>query len=161
MIPQINILSVVDVIGALSTGTLRHSLFIVDNHPANCKPPLDAHPLGSRQSQTICSSGQGSQSLITHVTYGQVLNWQVASIDLQTDVQIKKITFFRNGEEITAKDTPCVLLGRYGAPSGEYWAGAVNVPTKIEAGDYQYKIEFSLTGKSMITEEFSVISVSN
>lgn len=162
MIPQINILSVVDVIGALSSGTLRQSLFIVDNHPANCsKPLLEANPPGGRQSQTICSSGQASQRLVTHVTYGQVLNWQVTAIDLQTDAQIKNITFFQNGKPITAKDTPCAKLGRYGAPSGEYWAGVVNTSKAIAPGNYQYKIEFSLEGKLMIMEEFSMINVSD
>ncbi len=168
MIPQINILSVVDVIGALSTGTLQRSLYIVDNHPANCAPlPADDPPPAGhghrpprgQPSQTVRSSGLTTRTLLTHVTFGQVLNWHATGIDFQTDVQIKNIIFFRHGEVITAKDTPCAKLGLYGAPSGEYWAGLVNL--KIKPGDYQYKIEFSMNGRSMIMEDFAVINVSS
>lgn len=172
MIPQINILSVVDVIGALSTGTLQRSLYIVDNHPANCVPlPADAPPHGhthrghahrpprDQRSQRVRSSNLATRRLVTHVTFGQVLNWHATGIDFQTDVQIKNIVFSRHDQVITAEDTPCAKLGLYGAPSGEYWAGLVNLG--IEPGDYQYKIEFSVNGKSMLMEDFAVLKVSS
>lgn len=160
MIPQLNILCVVDVIGALSSGSLRRCLFMVDNHPANCGPTLAAHPPGGRSSQGIGSSGLGTHALTTHTTFGQVLNWHVTGVDFQTDVRIEKITFLKNGEPITARDTPCARLGRYGAPSGEYWAGVVNAPPAIQAGEYGYKIEFFMNGRMMVTDDLSTITVS-
>lgn len=159
MIPQINILSAVDVVGALSTGSLRQTLFMVDNHPANCGPAVAARPPGGRPSQGIRSIGLGGGALTTHASFGQVLNWHVVGIDFQAEVQITGITFYRNGAPVAAAEGPCARLGRYGAPSGEYWAGVVDAPEKVAAGDYPYKIEFSLSGKRMLMDDFAMITV--
>lgn len=159
MIPQINILCAVDVIAALTAGSLKQALFMVDNHPANGRPQPIPHPFADRPSQAMPSSGLGTPALRTNATYAQVLNWHVVGIDFQTDARIEAIRFYRNGEPVTAADTPCLRLGRYGAPSGDYWAGVVNVPGAIEVGEYQYKIEFSMSGRRMIAEDFSTINV--
>lgn len=141
MIPQINIMTVVDVIGALTTGTLTGNIYMTDNRR------------GSR------TSGQGTATLASDVTYTQVLNWHVMPIDVQTDIQINKITFYRNGALITAANTPCARLQKYGAPSGEYWAGVVNYLGLIEGGVYQYLIELDMGRKIMTMENFASINV--
>jgi len=143
MIPQINIISVVDVIGALSSGSLKNNLFMMDN----------------RRTSRV-SAGIGTDALTTHATHAQVLNWHVIGIDLQTDVQIKKITFYQNGVAVTAKDTPCARLQKYGAPSGHYWAGVINYSSIIQSGVYQYLIEFDMGRKILTPETFSSIHIS-
>ncbi|MFF4184182.1 hypothetical protein ACFYZ9_13410 [Streptomyces sp. NPDC001691] len=75
MNPKVNIVVVVDVIGALSDGTLRNgNLCMVDD--------------GSLQ-----STGQGTPELCTVVQPGQVVTWSALAVDLQTPVEIKNITF--------------------------------------------------------------------
>ena len=142
MIPQINILTVVDVIGALSAGTLTNNIFMSSNRRGN---------------QT---SGLGTGNLKTDVTYTQVLNWHVMPIDFQTEIEIKRIVFYRNGAPITAANTPCGRLQKYGAPSGDYWAGVVNYSSRIEGGVYPYLIEFDIGRKTMTMENFAFINIS-
>lgn len=157
MIPQINILCVVDVISALSSGSLRQTLFMVDNHPANSGLGVAERPPGGRPSQGIRSVGLGSAALTTHATYGQVLNWHVIGVDFQAEIQISGITFFRDGQPLT--EVPCARLGRYGAPSGDYWAGIVDAPERVTAGNYAYKIEFSMSGRRLLMDDFATITV--
>jgi len=72
---QVNIIAVVDVIGALSDRSLLHgNLSMVDN--------------GDYQSRA-----QGTPDLVTVVRPGQVVQWTVLALDLQTPVEIKSITF--------------------------------------------------------------------
>lgn len=141
MIPQINIVTVVDVIGALAAGTLTGNIYMTDN------------------SRIGTTTGRGSGTLASGVTYTQVLNWQVMAVDVQTDVRISKISFYRNGIPIAAADTPCAKLQKYGAPSGDYWAGVVNLQGLIEGGVYQYLIEFDMGRKIMTMESFASIAV--
>ncbi len=142
MIPQINILTVVDVIGALRSGSLNDNIYMTDN----------------RQGRP--SKGQGTGTLATEVTYAQVLNWHVMSIDFQTEIEISRVVFYRNGSLITSANTPCVRLLKYGAPSGDYWAGVTNYAHLIEGGDYQYRIEFDMGRKIMAMENFASIHIS-
>ncbi|MFD7334658.1 hypothetical protein ACFV98_01470 [Streptomyces violascens] len=75
MNPKVNIVVVVDVIGALSDGTLRNgNLCMIDD--------------GS-----LASTGQGTPELVTVVKPGQVVTWSALAVDLQTPVEIKSITF--------------------------------------------------------------------
>jgi len=141
MIPQINILTMVDVIRALSTGSLTGSMYMADNRQ------------GKR------TFGEGTSALTTDTTYTQVLNRHVMAIDFQTDIQIEKITFYRNGAPVTRADTPCVRLQKYGAPSGHYWAGVINYAHLIEGGLYQYLIEFDIGRKKMAMEQFAAIHI--
>jgi hypothetical protein len=72
---QVNIVVVVDVIGALSDGTLRNgNVMMVDDG-------------------TLDSTGQGTPDLCTVVQPGQVVQWSALAVDLQTPVEIRNITF--------------------------------------------------------------------
>lgn len=72
---QVNVIAVVDVIGALSDSSLGNgNLVMVDD--------------GS-----LSSTGQGTPDLVTVVTPGQVVQWTVLALDLQTPVEIRSITF--------------------------------------------------------------------
>jgi len=50
-------------------------------------------------------------------------------------------------------------LGRFGAPSGEYWAGLINPNTAVVGNEYQYLIEFNVNGKSMTMENYATLNV--
>jgi hypothetical protein len=141
MIPQINILTVVDVIGALVTGTLTDNLYMTDNRRGR-------H-----------TAGMGTGALTTEVVPTQVLNWHVIPIDFQTDIRINRILFYRDGALITAANTPCARLQKYGAPSGDYWAGVVNYAHLIEGGQYEYLLELDMGRRMMIMEHFASIHI--
>lgn len=141
MIPQINIVTVVDVIGTLSAGTLSGNMYMMDN------------------TRSELTSGQGTGSLSSAVRHAQVLNWHVWPVDVQTDVRINNITFYDYDSTITPQDTPCAKLKRYGAPSGDYWAAVVNLPGVIESGLYYYQIEFDIGRKIMLMDDYASISV--
>ncbi|MFJ2769263.1 hypothetical protein [Streptomyces sp. NPDC087300] len=72
---QVNIIAVVDVIGALSTKSLQDgNLCMVDDGSFN-------------------SSHQGTPNLVTVVRPGQTVSWTALALDLQTPVEIKNISF--------------------------------------------------------------------
>ncbi|THC49336.1 hypothetical protein [Streptomyces sp. A1499] len=72
---QVNIIAVVDVIGALSIRGLHDgNLCMVDDGPFG-------------------SSHQGTADLVTIVKPGQVVSWTALAVDLQTPVEIKNISF--------------------------------------------------------------------
>ncbi|WP_405579625.1 hypothetical protein [Streptomyces sp. NBC_01190] len=78
---KVNIVVIVDVIGALSDGSLLNgNLSLVDD--------------GS-----FDSTGQGTPELCTVVQPGQVVEWSALAIDLQTPVEIKNVTFLGAAEE--------------------------------------------------------------
>ncbi|MEU6672940.1 hypothetical protein [Streptomyces sp. NPDC046925] len=75
MKPQVNIIAVVDVIGALSGSTLLNgNLCMMDDGEHN-------------------SAHQGTPDLCTVVQPGQVVSWTALAVDLQTPVEIKNISF--------------------------------------------------------------------
>ncbi|MGW5863280.1 hypothetical protein ACWFRJ_14050 [Streptomyces sp. NPDC055239] len=75
MKPQVNIIAVVDVIGALSGSTLLNgNLCMMDDGGHN-------------------SAHQGTPDLCTVVRPGQVVSWTALAVDLQTPVEIKNISF--------------------------------------------------------------------
>ncbi|MFF1692735.1 hypothetical protein ACFVXC_03815 [Streptomyces sp. NPDC058257] len=75
MKPQVNIIAVVDVIGALSGSTLLNgNLCMMDD--------------GGHD-----SAHQGTPDLCTVVRPGQVVSWSALAVDLQTPVEIKNISF--------------------------------------------------------------------
>lgn len=72
---QVNIIAVVDVIGALSVKTLLDgNLCMVDDGAFD-------------------SAHQGTADLVTVVKPGQVVSWTALALDLQTPVEIKNISF--------------------------------------------------------------------
>ncbi|GAA1896646.1 hypothetical protein GCM10009837_18440 [Streptomyces durmitorensis] len=72
---QVNIIAVVDVIGALSGSTLLDgNLCMMDDGGHN-------------------SAHQGTPNLCTVVKPGQVVSWSALAVDLQTPVEIKNISF--------------------------------------------------------------------
>ncbi|MFC8131361.1 hypothetical protein [Streptomyces sp. NPDC057302] len=94
MKPQVNIIAVVDVIGALSGSTLLDgNLCMMDDGGHN-------------------SAHQGTPNLCTVVKPGQVVSWSALALDLQTPVEIKNISFVPADQNHTS-----------GQPSGQQHAG--------------------------------------
>jgi hypothetical protein len=70
----IHIVAAVDTIQALSDGTLDNSLYLMDD--------------GDYESE-----GKGTPELITLCYIGQLIQWKVVAVDLQTPVAIRDIVF--------------------------------------------------------------------
>ncbi|MFI6300019.1 hypothetical protein ACIBEJ_51090 [Nonomuraea sp. NPDC050790] len=116
---HVNIMALVDVIGALSDRSLLNgNLCMIDNGGLH-------------------STKQGTPELCTNVQAGQVVQWTVLAVDLQTPVDIKNITF----------------VGQPAVPGGDgddsekldldVWSGVV--PQHMVPGvPYRYRIEFQM-----------------
>jgi hypothetical protein len=130
---QLNIVSVLDVGGALIKQTLEDGLFMMDNS-------VDTG--GNR------SAGQGTAQLSTTCTQGQVINWIIYPIEGGTAARISNIQFID-------RDV-CAELKIYGAPAVavspaylpgltpvyDYWAGIV-LPD-VPPGRYHYRMEVQM-----------------
>ncbi|MFI1678267.1 hypothetical protein [Streptomyces sp. NPDC020607] len=136
---QVNIIAVVDVIGALSVKTLLDgNLCMVDD-------------------SAFDSTHQGTADLVTVVKPGQVVSWTALALDLQTPVEIKNISFApSNGHNGAAASGPAT--SRPGTTNGEthgqdesdgdkldldVWTGVV--PHWMTPGvPYQYRLELQM-----------------
>ncbi|WP_141753834.1 hypothetical protein [Streptomyces luteocolor] len=104
---QVNIIAVVDVIGALSIKSLLEgNLCMVDDGAFN-------------------STHQGTPNLITVVKPGQVVSWTALAVDLQTPVEIKNISFTPGNGQLGAGAPGAASYGSpgqgaasYGSPQG-------------------------------------------
>jgi hypothetical protein len=124
MQPQVNIVVVVDVIRALSDGTLR------DGNVCMVDDGVDG------------STGQGTPDLCTVCRPGQLIRWAVIPVDVQTPAEIRNITFLDPG---TGDGTPD--RGDPDRPAGnpalDVWAGVV--PPFLAPGvPYRYRLELQL-----------------
>ena len=136
-IPQINIMSVIDVTQALSKDSLKGNLVMMDN---------------SRCKETIPT--RGTDKLRTVVEFGEVINWHLQVVDFQTTARISRIIWGKKGN-------PCAKLNLYGTPAKDpYWAGIVAVNRPIPKDGYNpegilytYKFEIEIAGTTLITME--------
>lgn len=130
--PQVNIIAVVDVVGALSGSTLLNgNLCMVDNGDHD-------------------STGQGTPYLCTVVRPGQVVQWSSLAVDLQTPVEIKGITFLGpDGTETPVAGNPAGhSAGRSAGSDGDkldlaHWAGLVP-PSLTPGTPYKYRLELQM-----------------
>lgn len=114
---QINIVVMVNVMGALSDKTLRGNLWMMDN-------------------STGQSVGQGTPDLCTVVQPGQLVQWVVHAVDVQTPVDIKKITFLSSTQGANGADNGAKL-------PLNVWSGVV--PPYMAFGvEYRYRIELQM-----------------
>jgi hypothetical protein len=112
----INIVTIVDVIGALSKGALRDNLYMADN--------------------SWCSERKGTADLATACYPGQRISWVVHAVDVQTPVLISAISFLNTDNNQPVRDlatTPGF------AP---HWSGLV--PCYLPPGLYGYRLKLQL-----------------
>jgi hypothetical protein len=117
----INIVTIVDVIGALSSGALRDNLYMADNGWG--------------------SAGKGTAELATACYPGQLINWVVNALDVQTPVLIDAITFLDKDDTAAAQGI-VIAPGFGGAPRSFYWAGFV--PCYLPPGLYGYRLKLQM-----------------
>lgn len=123
---QVNIVAVVDVIAALSDGTLGNgNLCLVDD-------------------SWYGSTGQGTTGLCTVCLPGQLITWTVLPVDVQTPVEIKAITFLRadgtadRGQEVCPPGESADL-------ALDAWSGVV--PVSLAGREPQrYRLELQMHG---------------
>ncbi len=140
MIPQLNIVSLVNTVAALSDNCFNGNLYMADN---------------SRGAKT---TGQGTDALCTQVQFAQVLNWHAWAINVQMDIEICDIRWYQNGALITdPAQEPVTKSKLYGAPSGDYWAAVIDKQT----GEYQYQLKFKMAGEEMWMNSFARIYIGN
>lgn len=133
MNPKVNIIALVDVIGALSDSRLDQGhLCLVDDSAQE-------------------STGQGSAQLCTHVQPGQVVEWTALAVDVQTPLVIKSIAFLApDGRPVPAPPVPAAPdADGSGADNGQenpdalVWSGVV--PATLMPGvPYRYRLELEL-----------------
>ncbi|MFQ3235711.1 MAG: hypothetical protein ACI9C4_001273 [Paraglaciecola sp.] len=127
---QINIVIAVDVIRALSEKTLKDNLYMMDNNPFN----------NGQQ-----STGQGTDYLTTSCMPGQVIQWVIQAIDLQTPVSIKSIRFLSGDEDQGAEkhldnaEEDCISR----RPELKVWTGVVP-ETLVSSQPYLYQLELQM-----------------
>ncbi|MDB5655652.1 MAG: hypothetical protein JWQ94_3265 [Tardiphaga sp.] len=117
----INIVTVVDVISALSKGSLHGSLHMMDT--------------------SWCSEHKGTADLATACYPGQHINWIVHAIDVQTPVLISAINIL-NGDNDPAVRAQPTKPQFGGAPHWFYWSGVV--PYHLAPGLYHYRLKLQL-----------------
>jgi hypothetical protein len=116
----INIVTIVDVIGALSSGALRGNLFMADNGWG--------------------SAGKGTAALATACYPGQQINWVVHALDVQTAVRIDAISFLKVDNTPAAEGL--AVAPDIGDARPLYWAGFV--PCYLPAGLYGYGLKLQM-----------------
>lgn len=131
---QLNIVTVIDVAGAVRTDTLENNAALVDNS-------------GS-------STNKGTSNLRTYCQQGQALNWLIYCMDQQKRpdgtwppfARISNIVFLH--DDGTARSNQlCINLKVYGGPDAMrspwtpvyyYWAGMLR--PELEPGVYKYRL---------------------
>jgi len=125
----INIVVMVDSIAALSKGTLKDNVHLIDDHPL--------------------SQGKGTAMLRTACCPGQWLRWKVLAVDVQSPAVIAGIDFlpWDDVPEVSGVDPD---VDRYVMPRWRAWTGLV--PCDTPPGRYRYRLALQMGsgGQSVI-----------
>lgn len=116
MFREINIQVIVDVVKALSEGSLEGNVFMMDTSPK--------------------SRHQGTDRLMTACHPGQVVHWDVRAVDVQTPIQVTDISI-RRGGHCDWRDEEGWGSERY---SDKRWTGRISLPV----GLYHYAVTLEM-----------------
>ncbi|KAF0814289.1 hypothetical protein IGB42_01190 [Andreprevotia sp. IGB-42] len=118
----INIVTIIDVLGALSKGSLQNNIYMVDN--------------------SWNSENQGTSDLVTSCYPGQPINWIIHAMDVQTPVLIDSINFLDKDRQYSVSHgfDAKPVLGT--APHWYTWSGIV--PCYLPAGEYRYSLKLQM-----------------
>ncbi|MFB4304280.1 hypothetical protein [Actinomadura sp. NTSP31] len=122
---KVNIIALVDVVGALSDRTL---------HDGN---------LSLMDDGSLDSAGQGTPDLCTVVAPGQVVQWTAVAVDVQTPVEIRSITFLEAGGPPGAAGAPPDGDGERENLDLKVWSGIVPAYL-IPGARYRYRLELQM-----------------
>jgi hypothetical protein len=128
---QIDILMVVDTLGAVSSGDLGSNIYLIDTN------------------KYVGSGNEGQAELKTACSDGQIINWRVTPINPGDDVEIVSFT----GQMITGNF--CVPQ-KQGLTGEEYWQGRVEVQGGAQT--IQYNATLSIDGKEMTFDPYLIVS---
>ncbi|MBC7953685.1 MAG: hypothetical protein H7Z12_17945 [Rhodospirillaceae bacterium] len=114
----VNVVGVVDVVGALSDGTLANSLYLFDNN------------------QVGGSHGHGTISLTTHIGAADLVVWVCMPLECEAFARIENV-------EIDARYAPYIALdcGVYPETAVVYWVAKILKPLP---GPVPYRLVFRL-----------------
>ena len=129
----VDVLIVVDVVGALASGNLTQNVYLVDTN------------------KYVGSGSEGQAELKTSIKDGQVLRWSVVPVSPSTDVEIVGFV----GQMVN--DKVCVPK-KVETVEGAFWEGRVE--SRGEAKTEQYSAKLSMDGKEMEFDPFLEIKVS-
>ncbi|AUG39229.1 hypothetical protein CXP47_04850 [Pseudomonas chlororaphis] len=127
---QIDVLIVVDVDGALSTGStggLSQNVYLIDTN------------------KYFGSGAEGQAELQTACTEGQFINWSVTGVSPSSAVQINRFT----GQMVNDGVCKPRLVA---SPAGTYWQGQVEA--QGFKGRQQYSVELTVEGTVMNFDPF-------
>ncbi|HEV7721365.1 MAG TPA: hypothetical protein VGO60_08775 [Iamia sp.] len=127
---DISVLIVVDVVGAATHG-LGGNIYLVDT------------------TGYMGSTAEGKPELVTQVTEGQIVTWQVAPVDASTNVEIAGFT----GQMIN--DKICVPTVQ-GISNHVFWEGLVEA--QGVKGDQQYSVSLTVDDTPMSWDPHLYIS---
>lgn len=124
----INVLIVVDALGAATSGNLQDNVYLVDTNKH-----FGSGNEGQAELYTVChSSNKTSDSLV----------WSVAPVDPGTDVSINSF----NGQMINSND--CIP-----SPNGDgSWGGKLAL--NLSKSQIQYSVALNIDGKEMTFDPF-------
>lgn len=124
---NVDVLVVVDTLGALANQDLQNNVYLVDTNKY-----IGSWNEGSCELETVC-----------HDT--QVIKWRVVSIDPDSDVEIVGFT----GDIINQK---ICRPTKVGVNQDIYWEGTVE--TRGDSGRYQYSVDISIDGRKLSFDPF-------
>jgi hypothetical protein len=131
-VKEINVLIVVDVEGALASGSLGTNVYLVDTNGY------------------FGSSSEGQQELQTACKDGQVIVWSVSSVNPGDDAEITGFTGQMIEQKVCLPQQSKLVTGE------TVWSGRVE--SQGQTAQFQYSCTLSFDGKSMTFDPFLKVS---
>jgi hypothetical protein len=125
---EINVLIVVDVEGALASGSLGSNVYLIDTN------------------KFFGSYGEGQQELVTSCKDGQIIVWSLASINPGDEADITGFTGQMIDQKICLPKQTTLVTGE------TVWSARVE--SQGATAQYQYSCTLSFDGKAMTFDPF-------
>ncbi len=123
----VDVIIVVDALGATSSGNLQDNVYLIDSH------------------KYMGSWAQGQCELHTVCHDNDLIKWRVASVDPDSDVAIAQFT----GQMVN--DRIC-LPSKQGISGHEFWEGEVEAQRRTST--QQYSVVLAIDGRDMTFDPF-------
>jgi hypothetical protein len=127
---QIDVLIIVDTLGAVTSGNLGQNTYMVDTN------------------KHFGSGNEGQDELKTACENGQIINWRITSVSPSNDIEITGFT----GQMVKSR---ICLPEKQGIGEDVYWAAEVQ--TQGQTGTWQYSVNVTINGKSMTFDPFLIV----